>query len=127
MSATFKKQEVQVKGRIELTVDAVRKAIGERKPTSMTQLSQHMGYRGSVSSSLTKKFRALIPDIDALLKASADTAKSVKVGKADKVEPKAVKAAKVNPAKVNGKAKPVIKSKGKWARNAKNPFRDGSA
>ena len=106
-----------MKGRIELTADSVKKAIGERKPTSMTQLSQHMGYMGSVSSSLTKKFRALVPDIDALLKVAADAAKSAKGNKANAVGPKAKKAAKVKPAKVNGKL----------ARDSRNPFREGSA
>ena len=64
-----------MKARIELTVDAVRKVIEEKKPSSMTQLAHEFGFKGSVGSSLTKKFRQLIPDINVLLKGSADAAK----------------------------------------------------
>ena len=62
------------KAKVELTVESVRKAIDEGKPRSMTQLAHKLGYRGSVSSSLTRKFRALFPDIEVLLKGTSPPA-----------------------------------------------------
>ena len=47
------------RARIGLTPESVGKAIEETKPASMTQLAHEMGYRGSVGSTLTRRFRAL--------------------------------------------------------------------
>jgi hypothetical protein len=110
------------KAKMELTAETVRKAIGEGQPASMTQLAHKLGYKGSVSSSLTRKFRLLVPDIDALLKGAAEAAKAAKpAGDAGKAgaEPKAKKVAK-------GKAKPSAKA-GKWPRDERSPFRPGSS
>ena len=54
-----KPREARMKAKVELTAEAVRKAIEEKKPTSMTGLAHGLGYKGSVGGSLTKKFRAL--------------------------------------------------------------------
>ena len=51
------------KSNVELTAEAVRKAIEDGKPTSMTKLAHWLGYKGSVSSGLTRKFRQLIPEV----------------------------------------------------------------
>ena len=53
-----------------LTAETIRKAIEDGKPASMTQLAHRLGYRGSVSSSVTSKFRALVPEIGGLLAAN---------------------------------------------------------
>ena len=50
-----------MKAKVELSVESLRAVIEERKPTSMTQLAHLLGYNGSVSSSLTSKFR--LPDL----------------------------------------------------------------
>ena len=104
------------KARVELSEGSVRAVIERDKPKSLTGLAHGLGYRGSVSSTLTKKFRQLFPDIDVLLKRTAESAKGGTAdgaaGKADAAKPK---------------AKPASKAKGKWARDARNPFRDGSA
>ena len=102
-----------MKAKIELTVEAVRKVIEEKSPSSMTQLAHLLGYRGSVGGSLAKKFRQLIPDIDVLLKRTAESAKGCDDGKAGTAKPKA-------------KAKPAAKAKGKWPRDPRNVFRPGS-
>jgi len=75
----------------------------------MTQLAHQLGYKGSVSSSLTRKFRQLVPDIDSLLA----TNKPAMGGEAD-----ATGKAKA--------AKPVKRTGGKWPRHQQNPFRVGS-
>jgi hypothetical protein len=86
----------------KLTAETVKKAIEDGKPASMTQLSHLLGYRGSVSSSVTRKFRALVPDIGGLLAANGPTR-----GKPE--------------------AKPAPKGGRKWPRHPKNPYREGSA
>jgi hypothetical protein len=52
----------------KLTAEAVRKAIETGKPTSMTKLAHLLGHKGSVSGSLTRRLRALVPGIDGILK-----------------------------------------------------------
>lgn len=106
------KQEHDMKAKIEITAESVRKAISDGKPASMTQLAHQLGYSGSVSSSVTRKFRQLVPDIDSLLAsnklAMGGEAKADATGKA---------------------AKPTAKAKGKggkWTRHQQNPFRVGS-
>jgi hypothetical protein len=111
-----------MKAKIELTAEAVKAVIEGKKPTSMTKLAHGLGYKGSVSGSLTKKFRQLFPDIDVLLKRTAESAKGGAGdgdGKAKVAEQKASKAPK-------GKDKPVVKARGKWPRDPRNPFREGS-
>ena len=103
-----------MKAKVELTAEAVRKAIEENKPASMTQLAHGLGYRGSVGGSLAKKFRQLFPDIDVLLKRTAGSDKGCGDGKAGTAKPKAGKAPK-------GKA-----ANGKWPRDPRNPFREGA-
>lgn len=115
-----------MKAKTELTAENVSRTIEERKPTSMTQLAHGLGYRGSVSGGLTRKLRALVPDIDGLLGRAAGTDKGD--ASAPRKPPKAGKAAKpaardAKPAKV----KPDAKAKGKWPRDPRNVFREGSS
>jgi hypothetical protein len=96
--------------RTNLTAEVVRKAIEDGRPTSMTKLAHLLGRKGSVSGSLTKRLRALVPEIDKLLKGDARTV----VSEAD------------NPASV-GKAKKQPKPAAEnWPRHPRNPFREGS-
>lgn len=117
------------KAKTELTAENVRKTIEEKKPTSMTQLAHGLGYRGSVSGGLTRKLRVLVPDIDSLLAGKAEPAKGANGdAPAPRKPPKAGKAAK--PAAGDGKpttGKPDAKAKGKWPRDPRNPFREGSS
>lgn len=111
------------KAKVELTADAIRKAIEEHKPSSLTGLAHSLGYKGSVSSWLSRKFQALVPDIDYLLKRTAEPAKG-----GDKAKAIGLKADKKAKGKaVKGQAKPVAKADGKWPRDARNVFRPGSA
>jgi hypothetical protein len=104
------------KARTELTAEAVMEAIKTGKPTSMTKLAHLLGHKGSVSGSLTKRLRALVPDIDVLLKRAAESARGD--AKAPVNPPKAGKAAK---------GKPDAKAKGKWPHDGRSPFREGSS
>ncbi|GEM_PF-1266866 len=107
------------KSKIEITEEFVRKAIEDGKLTSMTQLAHEFGYKGSVSSSLTKKFRQLMPDVDALLAAN-----KLAGGNTGKVS-KARKPPKSKPSSKSAKAK---SKSGKWPHVDRNPFkRSGSA
>lgn len=82
----------------------------------MTKLAHGLGYKGSVGGSLTKKLRALIPDIDVLLKGATGSAKVCNDdGKAGATKPKVAEKAP------KGKA-----AKSKWPRNPRNPFREGA-
>ena len=118
------------KAKIELTADTIRKAIEDGKAASMTQLAHQLGYQGSVSSSLTRKFRQLVQDIDGLLAANKPAG-----GPAAVAKPKADKlAAPAGSARKSAKGKPAkqpVKSakKGKaWPHDQRNPFvRAGSA
>ena len=117
-----------MKAKVELTAESVKVVIAEKKPTSLTQLAHFLGYKGSVSSGLVKKLRQLVPEIDALLKSTmpAEPAKGVTEGKSGAAKPKA----KAMPSKAaKGKATPASKSTtkaGKYPRDPKNPFREGS-
>ena len=113
------------KAKVDLTADALRKAIEEGKPASMTQLAHRLGYKGSVSSGLTKKFRVLIPEIDALLKSTTPTGTPSTDGKAVTAKTKPAKAAKSGAKQL--KANPVGAKTGKWPRDPRNPFREGSS
>jgi len=110
------------KPRVELSAETIRKAIEDGKPSSLTGLAHSLGYKGSVSSSLTRKFRALFPDIDVLLKRTAESTRGDAVD-ANRAEPKAKKA---TGKAAKGKAKAAAKT-GKWARDPRNVFRPGSS
>jgi hypothetical protein len=109
------------KSMIEITAEIVRKAIENGKLTSMTQLAHELGYAGSVSSSLTKKFRQLAPDVDALLATN-----KLASGNTGKVSP-ARKPPKSKPSSKS--TKPPAKAKAsKWPHCPSNPYtRSGSA
>ncbi len=105
------------KSKIAITEECVRKAIEDGKLTSMTQLAHEFGYTGSVSSSLTKKFRQLAPDVDSLLAANKLAGNTGGVSKASK--PKSSRKPTVKAAKAKS---------GKWPHCPSNPFkRSGSA
>ena len=116
------------KQKIEITAAIVRKAIEDEKLASLTQLAHELGYKGSVSSSLTKKFRQLVPDVETLL--AANKLAGGNTGKVSKVsKPKSSKAPAKPPVKP---AKPPVKSakakSDKWPHCSSNPFkRVGSA
>ena len=117
-----------MKTKAELTVEAVRKVIEEKKPASMTQLAHELGHKGNVSSSLTRKLRALLPDINALLASNKpeahDAEKSKAAKKASKGKAKPAKAV----AKAVAKAAKAKCGKGKLPpRHPQNMFREGSA
>ena len=109
------------KSKVEITAETVRKAVEDGKFSSLTGLAHSLGYKGSVSSSLTRKLRSLLPDIDALLAA----AKPASDGHADATAGKATQAKVAKPpaTPVASVAKP---KGGKWPRHAQNPFREGS-
>lgn len=110
------------KAKVWITAESVRQAIEVAKFDSFTELAHALGYKGSISSSVTKKLRALLPDIDGMLAAN----KPAKDGEAAAGKPPA-KAATKN-AKPKSSTKPAGKpSGGKWPRHAANPFREGSA
>ena len=111
-----------MKAKVELSVESLRAVIEAKKPTSMTQLAHGLGYKGSVSSSLTSKFRALLPDIEALLAESAVVAKEPAKGGDSKPAAKPIAKAvakSVTKAAKGGKT-------GKYHRDPRNPFREGS-
>lgn len=109
-----------MKARTKLTAEAVRKAIVEKKPKSLTGLAHGLGYRGSVGGSLARKLRALFPDIEVLLARTAESAKGCDDGKAVAAKPKAGKVPK-------GKGKPAAKAGGKWPHDERSPFRPSSS
>lgn len=104
-----------MKPKVELTVGAVRKVIDERKPDSMTKLAHGLGYKGSVSSSLTRRLRALLPDVDVLLKRAAESAKGGD-GATAPATPRG-----------QGKAKPAASKEGKWPHDERSRYRPGSS
>lgn len=111
-----------MKAKTDMTAELVRKTIEANQPKSLSQLAHLLGYKGSVSSTLTKKFRLLIPNIADLLNGGDHQATSPK-------SPKPVKTGKAKVAKVTQKAvtKPVGAKAGKYAHNEKSPFRAGSS
>jgi hypothetical protein len=112
------------KAKVELIAEAVSKVIEDGKFCSLTGLAHSLGYKGSVSSSLTRKLRELLPDIDSLLAAN----KPAQDGKTDASAGKASKATKEKPAKPKSSAKATGKSSGgKWPRHPANNFREGSS
>ena len=125
-----------MKAKTELTAESLKVVVESKKPTSLTQLAHELGYTGSVSSTLTRKFRQLVPDIDALLKGSEGSATGT-TGSAGKTEAAKDKPAKVKKAAPKAAAKsttkPAAKStkpavaQGKWKHDPRNPFRQGSA
>jgi hypothetical protein len=126
------KKEVGMKSKMELTADTVRKLIEEKKPSSFTRLAHMLGYKGSVSSSLTKKFRTLLPDIDDLLNRATKSAACGGKPTAGETMAKAVKSVKHTDTTVKSpanqvKAKPAGAKGGKYARDPRNPFRAGSS
>jgi hypothetical protein len=114
-----------MKAKREITAEVMKAVIERDRPTSLTGLAHGLGYKGSVSSSLTRKFRQLIPDIDFLLKGSAvmDKCADGTVGKPD--------ASNGKPAAGKAKAKPTTmaaaKRKSKWPHDERSPFRPGSS
>jgi hypothetical protein len=111
------------KSKVELSADSVRQAIADVRPASMTQLAHQKGYKGRVCSTLTKKFRVLLPEIDGLLATN-------KPSQGGKVEANAGTAPKIKTAKPKSVDKPKPSAKpagGKWAHHPQNPFREGSA
>lgn len=104
-----------MKAKVELTAEAVRKAIEEQQPKSLTKLAHVLGYKGSVGGSLAKKIRQLCPDINVLLK----RAESAKGCAGDGGNAKTTKKAP--------KGKPAAKGKSKWSRDKRNVFRVGSS
>ena len=127
-----------MKTKVELTVEAVRAVIDRDQPKSLTSLAHGLGYKGSVSSSVTGKLRKLVPGIDALL-ASNKTSKANEANKPAKqgggnVAQKAPKVPKAEkpaapvgqPAGQPAKGNPSRKA-GKWPRDSRNVFRPGSA
>ena len=112
-----------MKAKTDMTAELVMKAFEDHQPKSLSQLAHNLGYKGSVSSNLTKKFRTLIPNIADLLNSGDHQETSPKSVKPSK--PVAATVAK-NAAKVakTVKAKPVIA--GKWPHDPRNPFRAGS-
>lgn len=122
------KKEAGMKSKMELTADTVRKLIEEKKPSSFTRLAHMLGYKGSVSSSLTKKFRALLPGIDSLLQGTANSngKPEILAGNGKSMVAKALAKDKSTKGAVAAKGKPVAKETGKWPRDPRNPFRGGS-
>jgi hypothetical protein len=106
---------------IDLSAAVVRKATDDGKFSSLTGLAHSLGYKGSVSSTLTKRLRGLLPDIDALIMAHKPT-------KGGEVEVGTGKAAKAKASKPKPAAKATCKSSGgKWPRHPANKFREGSS
>jgi len=109
-----------MKTKAVLTVDSVMKVIVAKQPSSLSQLAHFLGYKGSVSSTVTRKLRGLIPDIEALIKGTANS--NGKVAKVSKVIVKPAKGA------TSGTVKAVGAKAGKYAHDPKNPFkRQGSS
>lgn len=112
--------------KVELSAEVIGKAIEDGHFSSMTQLAHSLGYKGSVSSSLTKKLRQLIPDVDSCLAAN----KPAKGAKATVAKP-AVQEAKAAPKEMDAKTEKVepMRAKvrgGKYPHDPRNPFREGS-
>jgi hypothetical protein len=134
------KREVGMKAKAELTAESLKAVIIEKKPSSLTRLAHEFGYTGSVSGSLAKKFRLLVPNIDELLKGTANSegqpegdskgkAKVVKALKVVKVAKATAKKPDKKPAKgaTMGHVKAGGAKTGKYARDPRNPFREGSS
>jgi len=110
------------KTKVELTAESLKAVIDEKCPSSLTRLSHEFGYKGSVSGSLAKKFRALLPGIDAMLEGTANSngKPETMVGNGKGAKNKTTKGA------VAAKGKPIAKEIGKWPRDPRNVFRPGA-
>ena len=122
------------KAKVELTAETVRTAIEGGKFFSMTQLAHHLGYKGTVSGSLTKKLRQLIPEIDDLLTANKPTKdakpdKPAKDDTGDAVDASTSTTPELKAGKLEFQPKPVKSPRGKggkYPQDPRNPFRAGS-
>ena len=104
--------------KVEVTAESIRKAIQIGGADSFTQIAHMLGFKGSVSSSLTKKIRDLVPDASALMAVVRGT----KGSKADQP----IKVVKLSKADIQ-KAK-RLQTKGKLPpRHPANKFREGSS
>jgi len=92
----------------EIKKSDVSKILYGKKPTSLTQISKALGYKGSISGDLSKKIRKWFPTIDSWLKRNAE----------DKKRKGKKKGGSKNAAKT--KAKPIRKTK--YRRHPENPF-----
>ena len=121
------------KANVELTAEVIGKAIEDGRFSSMTQLAHHLGYKGSVSSTLTRKFKLLVPAIASLMERNKPAKHDVKASPAV-AKPTATETKSSAP---KGKSDKTIKTDktvpkpsgakgGKFARDPRNPFRPGS-
>jgi hypothetical protein len=117
------------KVKVDLTLEAILSAIAAGA-TSLTAVSKAMGLsKGAVSGSTAKAIRKLMPDVDGLLaanKAPKGVAESGKV----KIAKKVAKGKTPDKKPAKGGTTPKVKTGGakvgKWPRDSKNPFREGS-
>ncbi len=84
----------------EIRKSDVSKILYEKKPTSLTEISKALGYKGSVSGSLSKKIKKWYPTIDSWLKRNQEE----KSGKKTKEIKKPIK--KSQQKKINKKLPP---------------------
>lgn len=96
--------------KIEITADAINKALADGKPTSLTGLWKAItGKKISVPGSIASKMRELVPDIMDRLTAN---------------KPEETSGAKQKPKQAKQTKKTPVKSK--VPRHPKNPFREGA-
>jgi hypothetical protein len=108
------------KAKEQLTAETVRESIDAVGRSAMAQLAHKQGYKGSVSSSPTRKYPALTSNIDALLKRVADPA-TADTADENKADPRPKKAAS------NSRSMPAARTAGKWPYDERSPFRPGSS
>jgi len=108
-----------MKAKIELTTEALKAVIDEKHPSSLTRLSHEFGYKGSVSGSLAKKFRALLPGIDSMLQGTGTSSGKPEGNGKSKVTKNVTKDKTAKGANLAG-------AKGKYLRDSRNPYRPGS-
>jgi hypothetical protein len=58
------------KPKTEISAETVQKILQDHKPISLTQIAHALGFKGSVSGSLSKRLRELVPNISDLLSAN---------------------------------------------------------
>ena len=102
---------------IQITADAIKKALESSNPTSLTGLWKALGGSGSVSGSASKKMREAVPGIEAILAGN-------KAGTAKAEGPVVPTKSKRGQKGDKKSAKPAAKTG--IPRHPKNPFRDGS-
>lgn len=93
------------KPKIEITAEAIEKIINETRPTSLTGIAHELGHQGTISGSVAKRIRELVPNIADLL-AVNKTVKVVTGGEASGTTAKPAKPAKKA---AKGTAKPAGK------------------